>query len=70
MGLAYFFLFLMIIGGAAGAVVLLKMAREVWSGPRWRWLAIVPLGLGLLCAAAALSVLYIVWREPPWRFNF
>lgn len=70
MGLAYVMLFIMILGGGALAALFFKAAREIWERSRWPFLAAVPLILAALCAAGALYVLAIVWREPPWRFRF
>lgn len=70
MGLAYFSLLLMIIGGTVAAVLLLKSAWAIWNGPQRRWLAAVPLILGMICSYMALLALYVIWKEPPWRFYF
>lgn len=65
MGLAYFFLFGMILGAIGAAVLLLRAAWEVWKKHRLKVLAVFPLLL-----AVAFYLLMIVWREPPWRFHF
>jgi len=70
MGLGYCLLFAMILGGAVIAVLLLRVAWRVWKGSRWRGLAVFPLLLAIYCAGAAIYLLGIVWREPPWRFSF
>lgn len=70
MGLAYLFLFVMILGAAGIAVALLIAAWEIWKKARFKILAIIPLLLAGLCAVVAFYLLAIVWREPPWRFHF
>lgn len=70
MGLAYFFILIMILGAAGTAVVLLIAAREIWKRPRLRILAIILLLLAGLCAVAAFYLAALVWREPPWGFHF
>ena len=68
MGLAYFFLFGMILGAGGGAVLALKSTWEVWK--RRKILAVLLLLLAVVSAAVALYLLMIVWREPPWKFFF
>ena len=70
MGLAYLFLFGMILGGIGAAVLLLRAAWEVWKKIRLKVLAVIPLLLAVACAVVAFYLLMIVWREPPWRFHF
>lgn len=70
MGLAYFFLFGMILGAIGAAVLLLRAAWEVWKKHRLKVLAVFPLLLAVACAVVAFYLLMIVWREPPWRFHF
>lgn len=70
MGLAYLFLFGMILGAIGVAVLLLKTAWEVWKRPSLKVLAVIPLLLAAACFAAAFYLLMIVWHEPPWRFLF
>lgn len=70
MGLAYLFLFGMILGAIGAAALLLKTAWEAWKKPRQKALAVIPLLLAAACAAAALYLLMIAWREPPWGFHF
>lgn len=70
MGLAYFFLFGMILGTIGAAVFLLKAAWEVWKRPHQKVLAVIPLLLAAACAVVAFYLLMIVWREPPWGFHF
>lgn len=69
MGLGYFFLFITILWAAGIAAVLLKAAWELWKKPRLKPLAVISLLLAGLCAAAALYLLAIIWREPPWGFH-
>ena len=57
MGLAYFFIFITILGAAGIAVVLLKAAWEIWKKARFKFLALIPLLLGGFCAFVALYVL-------------
>ena len=68
MGLAYFFLFGMILGAGGGAVLALKSAWEVRK--RRKIPAVLLLLLAVVSAAVALYLLMIVWREPPWKFSF
>lgn len=68
MGLAYFFLFGMILGAGGGAVLALKSTWEVWK--RRKILAVLLLLLAVVSAAVVLYLLMIVWREPPWKFFF
>ena len=70
LGLAYFFILIMILGAAGTAVILLIAAREIRKRPRLRILAIILLLLAGLCAAAAFCLAALVWREPPWGFHF
>ena len=65
MGLAYFFLFGMILGAIGATVLLLRAAWEVWKKHRLKVLAVFPLLL-----AVAFYLLMIVWRKPPWGFHF
>jgi len=62
-GLAYFFLLLMIFGAAGIAIVLLKLAWRIWKKARLKVLAVIPLLLGGFCAFVALYSLAIIWRE-------
>ena len=68
MGLAYFFLFIMILGTAGTAVTLLVLAWIIWKKSRFKIFAIIPVLLAVPCAVAAFYLLAIVWREPPWGF--
>lgn len=70
MGLAYLFLFGMILGAIGVAVLLLKTAWEVWKRPSLKVLAVIPLLLAAACFAADFYLLMIVWHEPPWRLLF
>ena len=45
-GLAYFSIFIGILGAAAIAVVLLKAAWGIWKKARLKFLALIPLLLG------------------------
>ena len=54
MGLAYFFIFITILGAAGIAVVLLKAAWEIWKKARFKFLALIPLLLGGFCVLFAL----------------
>ena len=70
MGLAYLFLFVMILGAAGIAVALVIAAWNIWKKARFKILAILPLLLAVLCAVVVFYLLAIVWREPPWGFHF
>lgn len=69
MGLAYFFLFFMLLGSASLAAVLLTAAWKMRRNAHWAALTVLWV-LGGLFVAAALYLLAILWREPPWRFHF
>lgn len=68
MGLAYFFIFIIIFGGAGIAVVLLKVTWEIWKKARFKIWAIIPLLLGSFCAFVALYFLAIILREGFYSF--
>lgn len=68
MGLAYFSIFIVILGAAAIAVVLLKAAWGIWKKARLKFLALIPLLLGGFCAFAALYFLAIILREGFYSF--
>lgn len=70
MGLAYLFLFIMILGATGAAVALLVAAWKIWKKSRFKIFAIIPMLLAVPCAVVAFYLLAIVWREPPWRFHF
>ena len=70
MGLAYFFLFIMILGAAGTAVTLLVLAWIIWKKSRFKIFSVIPALLAVSCAAVAFYLLEIVWREPPWGFHF
>lgn len=70
MGLAYLFLFIMILGAAGIAVALVIAAWNIWKKARFKILAIIPLLLVTPCAVVVFYLLEIVWREPPWGFHF
>lgn len=70
MGLAYLFLFIMILGATGAAVALLVAAWKIWKKSRFKIFAIIPMLLVVPCAVVAFYLLAIVWREPPWRFHF
>ena len=53
MGLAYFFLFIMILGAAGAAVALLVLAWIIWKKSRFKIFAIIPVLLAVPCAVAA-----------------
>lgn len=69
-GLAYLFLFVMILGAAGIAVALVIAAWNIWKKARFKFLAIIPLLLAVPCAVVTFYLLAIVWREPPWGFHF
>jgi len=69
-GLAYLFLFIMILGVAGIAVALVIAAWNIWKKARFKILAIIPLLLVIPCAVVVFYLLEIVWREPPWGFHF
>ena len=66
MGLAYFFLFIIILGAAGAAVALLVLAWIIWKKSRFKIFSVIPVLLAVPCAVAAFYLLAIVWREPPW----
>lgn len=68
MGLAYFSIFIGILGAAAIAVVLLKAAWGIWKKALLKFLALIPLLLGGFCAFAALYFLAIILREGFYSF--
>ena len=68
MGLAYFFLFIMILGAAGAAVALLVLAWIIWKKSGFKIFSVIPVLLAVPCAVAAFYLLAIVWREPPWGF--
>ena len=70
MGLAYLFLFIMILGVAGIAVALVIAAWNIWKKARLKILAIIPLLLVIPCAVVVFYLLEIVWREPPCGFHF
>ena len=70
MGLAYFFLFIMILGTAGTAVTLLVLAWIIWKKSGFKIFSVIPVLLAVPCAVAAFYLLEIVWREPPWGFHF
>ena len=63
MGLAYFSIFIGILGLAGIAVVLLKAAWGIWKKARFKILAIIPLFLGGISAFFALYILAIILKE-------
>ena len=63
MGLAYFSIFIGILGAAAIAVVLLKAAWGIWKKARFKILAIIPLLLGGISTFFALYFLAIILKE-------
>lgn len=63
MGLAYFSIFIGILGAAGIAVVLLKAAWEIWKKARFKILAIIPLLLGGISTFFALYFLAIILKE-------
>ena len=69
-GLAYFFLFIMILGATGVDVALVIAAWIIWKKARFKILIIIPLLLAVPCAVVAFYLLAIVWREPPWGFYF
>ena len=69
-GLAYFFLFIMILGATGVDVALVIAAWIIWKKARFKILIIIPLLLAVPCAVVAFYLLAIVWREPPWGFHF
>ena len=69
-GLAYLFLFIMILGAVGIAVALVIVAWNIWKKARFKILAIIPLLLAVPCAVVAFYLLAIVWKEPPWGFHF
>ena len=68
MGLAYFSIFVVILGAAGIAVVLLKAAWEIWKKARFKILAMIPLLLGGFCAFFAVYILAIILREGFYSF--
>ena len=68
MGLAYFSIFIGILGAAAIAVVLLKAAWGIWKKARFNILAIIPLLLGGISAFYALYFLAIILKEGIYSF--
>ena len=70
MGLAYLFLFIMILGATGAAVALLVAAWKIWKKSRFKIFAIIPMLLVVPCAVVAFYLLAIVWREPPWGVHF
>lgn len=70
MGLAYFFIALMISGAGALVVILLRTAWKIWNSPKWRALAALPLLLAVPCGITAVYLVALVWKEPPWGFRF
>ena len=68
MGLAYFSIFIGILGAAAIAVVLLKAAWGIWKKARLNILAIIPLLLGGISAFYALYFLAIILKEGIYSF--
>lgn len=67
-GLAYFFVFLIILGAAGIAVVLLKAAWGIWKKWQFKILAIIPLLVGVFCAFIALYFLAVILREGFYSF--
>ena len=70
MGLAYLFLFIMMLGATGAAVVLLVTAWKIWKKSRFKIFAIIPVLLVVPCVVVAFYLLAIVWREPPWGVHF
>ena len=68
MGLAYFSIFVGILGAAGIAVVLLKAAWGIWKKARFKFLSLIPLLLGGSCAFVALYFLAIILREGFYSF--
>ena len=68
MGLAYFSIFVTILGAAGIAVVLLKAAWGIWKKARFNILAIIPLLLGGISAFYALYFLAIILKEGIYSF--
>ncbi|WP_300417160.1 hypothetical protein [uncultured Oscillibacter sp.] len=68
MGLAYFSIFIGILGAAAIAVVLLKAAWGIWKKARFKFLALIPLLLGGFCAFVAFYFLAIILKEGFYSF--
>ena len=68
MGLAYFSIFIVILGAAGIAVVLLKAAWGIWKKARFKILAIIPLLLGGISTFFALYFLAIILREGIYSF--
>ena len=68
MGLAYFFIFITILGAAGIEVFLLKEAWEIWKKARLKFLALNPFLFGGFCAFVALYVLAIILREGFYSF--
>ena len=68
MGLSYFSIFIVILGAAAIAVVLLKAAWGIWKKARFKFWALIPLLLGGFCAFVALYFLAIILREGFYSF--
>lgn len=64
MGLAYFFLFIMLIGAVCAAIALLTAALYVWKKAHYKILALITAGLAGYCAVKAFDLLVIVWRAP------
>ena len=52
MGLAYFFLFIMILGTAGTAVTLLVLAWIIWKKSRFKIFSVIPMLLAVPCAVA------------------
>ena len=67
-GLAYFSIFIVILGLAGIAVVLLKAAWGIWKKARFNILAIIPLLLGGISTFFALYFLAIILREGIYSF--
>lgn len=63
MGLAYFFLFVTILGSGALAVILLKTAWKIWNNQKWRALAVIPLLMAIPCGLWAIYIVAVIWRE-------
>ena len=65
---AYFSIFIVILGLAGIAVVLLKAAWGILKKARFKILAIIPLFLGGISAFFALYILAIILREGIYSF--
>ena len=59
MGLAYFFLFIMILGAAGAAVALLVLAWIIWKKSRFKIFAIIP----VLWLCLALLQHFTYWQS-------